>query len=97
MDLPSISGEPSRSSGSMLSVPIGEGPARMSIVEERLQAAWAALSAAAKLPERDFWAAFDEVETQALEGLTGQDRVRAAQSLYAYLAELKGGCGSSKH
>lgn len=68
----------------------------METLEERLQAAWAALSKAAQLPDPNFWAAFDEIEAQTVDGLTGQERQRATQELHAYLAELKSDCGAPR-
>lgn len=62
----------------------------MGTVQERLAAAWVALNAAAQAPDHTFWATFDEVERQTLDGLEGPDRVMATQTLHAYLAKLKG-------
>lgn len=59
-------------------------------VEHRLALAWKTLSAAAPLPDREFWAAFDLVETATLADLEGDDWRRATQALHAYLGRLKG-------
>lgn len=58
-------------------------------LEDRLALAWTALSKATTLPDRQFWAAFDEIETATLVGLNQEDSIRATQALHAYLAKLR--------
>lgn len=68
----------------------------MKALDDRLKAAWVALEAAASKSDRQFWATFDEIEAQILDGLGGTDLAKATEALHAYLAKIRGFDGNRK-
>lgn len=59
------------------------------VLASRLEAAWSQLKAANGASQNEFWATFDRIEEQVLDGLAGKDRDKAIEALHVFLGRLR--------
>lgn len=59
------------------------------VLASRLQAAWIQLKAANGASQNEFWAIFDRIEEQVLDGLEEKDRDKALETLHVFLGRLR--------
>lgn len=62
-------------------------------MKDRLAIAWRELLAIRTLPDDEFWAGYQEIETHTLDGLSDDERNAAIEALNAYVVQLGRGSG----